>query len=60
MREVNEKLLLQQFLNAMTHASGAAWQMIHMHSDPRFISIRDGLEAIKTSAISIAIQPGSF
>ena len=57
MKEVRQTELLQQFIDSMTFAAGAAWQMIHAHQDPRFIGIRGALEGMKNSCMSIAMAP---
>lgn len=57
MKEATQKELLQDFINCMTMASGAAWQMIHSHQEPRFIAIRDGIEAMKNNCMQIAMGP---
>lgn len=52
-----QKDLLQDFINAMTYASGASWQMVHTHSDPRFIQVREMLDSIKNSCMQLALGP---
>jgi hypothetical protein len=50
-----EPQILQEFIDSLTHAEGASWQMIHQRSDTRWIPIRDMLSKIKDSAISMAV-----
>ena len=53
----SQKELLQDLINCMTFSSGAAWQMIHSHQDPRFIAIRDVLETMKNNIMQISMGP---
>lgn len=45
---------LKGFIDGLTKAAGAAHQMVHTHQDPRFLPIRDRLEAIRQRAVHIA------
>lgn len=57
MKQKTQKELLQQFIDCMTFSSGAAWQMVHTYQDPRFLEIRNALEAIKNNCMQIAMGP---
>lgn len=54
---MKQKMLLQNFINSLSMAEGASWQMIHQHADPRFIPIRDMLTQLKNNTIAIALSP---
>lgn len=57
MKQPNQKDLMQGFIDSLTFAAGASWQMIHAHQDPRFIPIRDMLEAMKKNCMVLALGP---
>lgn len=48
--------LLSKFIDGLTKSSGAASAFVHDHQDPRWIVVRDKLNAIKEKAVSIAIK----
>lgn len=54
---MKENMLLQKFIDSLTYAENASWQMIHAHQEPRFIPIRDMIGQMKQNAIAIALMP---
>ena len=56
MAEKPATVLLSEFIDGLTKASGAASQYVHAHQDPRFMYIRDKLELIKSKCVKIAIN----
>lgn len=46
--------LLNQLIESLGQASGAASQILHMHQDPRWMMIRDALDLAKEGTMSIA------
>lgn len=48
--------ILGKFIDGLTKSAGAASAFVHDHQDPRWIQVRDKLNAIKDKAIGIAIK----
>jgi len=45
-----------KFMDGISKASGAASQMVHAHADPRFLPLRDRLEAVHKASSKIAVK----
>lgn len=56
MGEPNLKKLLGEFMDGMSQAFGGAWQLAHMHSDPRWLVVRDGIGAIKDICVRLMFR----
>ncbi len=46
--------VLNEAIDGLSQAIGAASQMIHHHSEPRFLAIRDALELTKEGMTHLA------
>lgn len=46
--------LLNQLIEALGQASGAAGQILHVHQDPRWFMIRDALDLAKEGVTGVA------
>jgi len=55
-KEESQARLLMKFMDGIAKASGAATAMCHAHADPRFLPIRDRLEAVHKAASKIAVR----
>lgn len=47
---------LNDFMDGMSQAFGGAWQMAHMHSDPRWLIVRDGIGSIKDTCVRMMLK----
>ena len=56
MKEQKQAKLLLGFMDGIAKASGAASQMAHAHGDPRFLPVRDRLDAVHKAATKIAVK----
>ena len=56
MEKESQARLLMAFMGGIAKASGAASGMLHEHHDPRFLPIRDRLEAVHKASSKIAIK----
>lgn len=46
--------LLNQLIESLGQASGAASQLLHLHQDPRWLMIRDALDLAKEGTMAVA------
>lgn len=46
--------LLNQLIESLGQAAGAASQLLHQHQDPRWFVIRDALEGAKAGVTGVA------
>lgn len=53
---VELKKLLNEFMDGMSQAFGGAWQLAHMHSDPRWLTLRDGIGSIKDNCVNLMLK----
>lgn len=56
MKQESQARLLMKFMDGISKAAGAASAMCHAHCDPRFLPIRDRLEAVHKASSNIAIK----
>jgi hypothetical protein len=56
MKGQSQAQLLLRFMDGISKAAGACSAIIHDHQDPRFIVIRDKLEAVHKASSKIAVQ----
>lgn len=54
MIKLTQPQMLQELIQGLTQAEGAAGQIIHQHQDPRWILIRDTLSGAKELCFSMA------
>ena len=56
MKQDTQPRLLMSFMDGVAKAAGAASAMCHAHADPRFLPIRDRLEAVHKASSKIAVK----
>lgn len=54
---LNAVELLSQFMSSLSEAAGTAHVMCHMFQDPRFLAVRDLLEAVRNECVEVAVTP---
>lgn len=54
--EPTPQKLLNEFMDGMSQAFGGAWQLAHMHSDPRWLVVRDGIGSIKDTCVNLMMK----
>lgn len=59
MRQIidGELKLINRFIEGLSQAIGASSQMIHQHQDPRWMTLRDLLTAVKETTVAVAVNP---
>lgn len=55
-----QPIILSEFMESITHASGYAWQMIHVQKDMKWAIIRDTLDMIKELTPAIAVGKTTY
>lgn len=48
--------LLNELIESLGQASGAASQIIHQHQDPRWITVREALDLAKEGCMGLAVM----
>lgn len=56
MSDPSEPQMLSRFLDGIRQASGSAHQLAHARRDPRWLKVRDMLEAIRNSGSQLAVR----
>lgn len=56
MTERTPQLMLNDFMDGLSQAFGGCWQMAHMHSDPRWLVIRDGIGSVKDTCVKLMLK----
>jgi hypothetical protein len=56
MTEPTPQKLMNDFMDGMSQAFGGAWQLAHMHSDPRWLIVRDGIGSIKDTCVTLMMK----
>lgn len=56
MAKPTQPQLLSEFIDGLTKAIGASWQLCHAHQKPQFLPIRDKLELVKRKCVDIAVR----